>query len=118
MTSYSNLICSGLCEKENSEALKIKASLGRMLEYERLERLSSQLSLLYILQIFAFKANILKISIDNISEQLNKTAILEKTKKIEETNKKIDKLIILLEAQYESMKDIGKNGKKDIPYVS
>lgn len=103
---------------ESSEAQKVKALLGRMLEYDRLERLSSQLSLLYILQIFAFKAKVVKISIDNINEQLAKSGILEKTKDIEDTKKNIDKLTILLEAQYEAMKKIGENRKKDLSYVS
>lgn len=103
---------------ESSEAQKVKALLGRMLEYDRLERLSSQLSLLYILQIFAFKAKVVKISIDNINEQLAKSGILEKTKDIEDTKKNIDKLTILLEAQYEAMKKIGENRKKDLTYVA
>ena len=103
---------------ESSEAQKVKALLGRMLEYDRLERLSSQLSLLYILQIFAFKTKVVKISIDNINEQLAKSAILEKTKDIEDTKKNIDKLTILLEAQYEAMKKIGENRKKDLTYVA
>lgn len=103
---------------ESSEAQKVKALLGRMLEYDRLERLSSQLSLLYILQIFAFKAKVVKISIDNINEQLAKSGILEKTKDIEDTKKNIDKLTILLESQYEAMKKIGENRKKDLTYVA
>ena len=41
-----------LKSKESSNVQRIKATLGRMLEYDRLERLSSQLSLLYLLQIF------------------------------------------------------------------
>lgn len=109
---------STLKSKESSEAQKTKALLWRMLEYDRLERLSSQLSLLYILQMFAFKVKVLKISIDNINEQLVKSGILEKTKDIEDTKKKIDKLMILLEAQYEAMKKIGEKRKKDLSYVS
>ena len=41
--------------KDATEEQKIKAFIGRMISYDRLDRLSSQLSLLYILQIFAFK---------------------------------------------------------------
>ncbi len=107
-----------LQSKESSESQKVKALLGRKLEYDRLERLSSQLSLLYILQIFAFKVKILKISIDNINEQLARSGILEKTKDIEDIRKNIDTLTILLEAQYNAMKDIGENRAKDLSYVS
>ena len=111
---YENVLQS----KESSEVQKVEASLGRKLEYDRLERLSSQLSLLYILQIFAFKVKILKISIDNINEQLSKSGILEKTKDIEDIRKNIDTLTILLEAQYNAMKEIGVNRTKDLSYVS
>lgn len=112
--TYENILKS----EKKSEAETVKALLGRMLELNHLERLSSQLSILYILQIFAFKVKILKISIDNINEKLTKSEILEKTKAIEETNKKIDKLIILLEAQSESMREVGENGRKHLSYVS
>lgn len=111
---YENVLQS----KESSEVQKVEASLGRKLEYDRLERLSSQLGLLYILQIFAFKVKILKISIDNINEQLSKSGILEKTKDIEDIRKNIDTLTILLEAQYNAMKEIGVNRTKDLSYVS
>ena len=109
---------STLKSKESSEAQKTKVLLWRMLEYDRLERLSSQLSLLYILQMFAFKVKVLRISIDTINEQLVKSGILDKTKDIEDVKKSIDKLTILLEAQYEAMKKIGENRKKDLSYVS
>ena len=111
--AYENVLRS----KESSEAQKVRAMLGRMLEYDRLERLSSQLSLLYILQMFAFKVKILQISVENIKEQLAKSGLLEKTKDIEEIKKNIDKLLILLEAQYEAMKQLGEN-REDLGYVS
>lgn len=107
-----------LKSEKSSEAQRLQASLGKILEYDRLEGLSSQLSLLYILQIFAFKVKILQISIENISEQLAKSGILEKTKDIEETKKNIDKLMILLEAQYEFIRSIGENNRRDLAYVS
>lgn len=112
--TYENILKS----RETSEIQKVKAFLGRMLEYERLERLSSQLSLLYILQMFAFKVKVMKISIDNINEQLTKSGILEKTKDIEDIKNSIDMLRILIEAQYESIKEIGDNRGKDLTYVS
>jgi hypothetical protein len=106
-----------LKSKESSEAQRVKATLGRMIEYDRLEGLSSQLSLLYILQMFAFKVKILQISVDNVKEQLANSGFFEKTKDIEDIKKNIDKLTILLEAQYEAMKQIGEN-REDLSYVS
>jgi hypothetical protein len=103
---------------ESSEAQKVQALLRKMLEYDRLEWMSSQLSLLYVLQIFAFKVKILQISIENVSEQLQKSGILGKAQDIEDTKKNIDKLMILLEAQYEFIMNIAENNKKDLPYVS
>jgi 5-formyltetrahydrofolate cyclo-ligase len=46
---------------------KIKIFISRNLELDRIDRISSQLSLLYTLQIFAFKAKVLEISISNIN---------------------------------------------------
>jgi len=100
-----------LGSKESSEVQKLKASLERMLAYDRLERLSSQLSLLYILQIFAFKVKVLKISVDNINEKIVKS---EKTKVIENTKKHIERLTILLEAQNEALKKIEESRKSYI----
>jgi len=107
-----------LRSKESSETQKVKAMLGRMLEYDRLERLSSQLSLLYVLQMFAFKVKILQISVENIKEQLAKSGFLEKTKDIEDIKKNIDTLTILLEAQNEAMRQIGESAHADLSYVS
>ena len=100
-----------LGSKESSEVQKLKASLERMLAYDRLERLSSQLSLLYILQMFAFKVKVLKISVDNINEKIVKS---EKTKVIENTKKHIERLTILLEAQNEALKKIEESRKSYI----
>jgi hypothetical protein len=101
-----------------SEAQKAQASLLKMLEYDRLERLSSQLSLLYVLQIFAFKVKILQISIANISEKLQRSELLEKTKEIEDAKKDVEQLKILLEAQYELIRQIGEGRKGDLFYIS
>jgi hypothetical protein len=98
--------------KESSEVQKVKASLGRMLKYDRLERLSSQLSLLYILQMFAFKVKVLRISVDNINEKIVES---EKTRVIENTKKNVERLTILLEAQNEALKKIEENRRS---YVS
>ena len=109
---------STLRSAESSEAQKVQALLRKMFEYDRLEWMSSQLSLLYVLQIFAFKVKILQISIENVGEQLQKSGILGKAQDIEDTKKNIDKLMILLEAQYEFIMNIAENNKKDLPYVS
>lgn len=101
-----------LGSKESSEVQKVKASLARMLEYDRLERLSSQLSLLYILQMFAFKVKVLKISVENINEKIVES---EKTKIVENTKKHIERLTILLEAQNKALKKIEENR---LSYVS
>ena len=106
-----------LKSKRSSKTQRVKATLGRMIEYDRLERLSSQLSLLYVLQMFTFKVKILQISVENIKEQLAKSGFLEKTKDIEDIKKNIDTLAILLEAQNEAMKQIGET-RKDLSYVS
>ena len=107
-----------LKSEKASEAKRVQASLVKMLEYDRLERLSSQLGLLYILQIFAFKVKILQISIAKIGEQLQKSELLERTGEIEDAKKDVEKLKILLEAQYELIRQIGEGRKEDLFYIS
>src|SRR5512135_869446 len=102
--------------KDATQEQRLKAFMGRMLAYDRLDRLSSQLSLLYTLQIFAFKVKVLEVSVDKINEQLEKSGVLAKSGEIEDIRKHIDALKILVEAQYESLKDIKDKGK-DLPYV-
>jgi hypothetical protein len=114
LENYENMLKS----EKASEMLKLEASLMKRLDFDRLERLSAQLSLLYILQIFAFKVKILQISIANIDEQLSKSQILGKTKEIEDAKKDIDKLVILLEAQYELIRKIGDDRNKGLFYIS
>ena len=99
---YDNIIQS----KEANEEQKNKALMGKNFELDRLERLASQLSLLYALQIFAFKVKVLEITVGNINEQLGKSGILEKSKEIEDIKKNIAELKLLVEAQYKSMKEI------------
>jgi len=106
-----------LKSKDSSEEHKFKAFIGRTLELDRLERLSSQLSLLYALQIFAFKVKVLEISINNIKEQLSQSGILEKNMELEDIKKNIDALKILVEAQYESMKEIREDQRRNLPYI-
>jgi hypothetical protein len=106
-----------LQSKEATEGQKIKAFMGKTLELDRLERLSSQLSLLYALQIFAFKVKVLEITVDNINEQLGKSGILEKSKEIEDIKKNIDELKILVEAQFKSMKEIKEDQGNNLTYI-
>jgi hypothetical protein len=103
--------------KEATEEQKAKALMKKTLEADRLERLSSQLSLLYALQIFAFKVKVLEITVGNINEQLGKSGILEKSKEIEEIKKNIDELKILVEAQFKSMKDIKEDQNNNLTYI-
>jgi len=106
-----------LQSQEASEEQKIKAFMGKTLELDRLERLSSQLSLLYTLQIFAFKVKVLEISVCNINEQLAESGVLQKGAELEDIKKSIDALKILVEAQYKSMKEIRENQSKDLTYI-
>src|SRR4030066_1748918 len=106
-----------LRSNEASEVQKVKALFGKAFELDRLERLSAQLSLLYTLQIFAFKVKVLEVEVSNIDEQLAKSGIQEKHAEIEGIKKNIDSLKILLEAQYESLKDIGEKQDKNLKYI-
>jgi hypothetical protein len=105
-----------LQSKNATEEQRIKAFTGRMISYDRLDRISAQLSLLYTLQIFAFKVKVLEVSVDKIDEQLEKSGVLQKGNEIDNIRKHIDALKILVEAQYESLKDIKEKGK-DLPYI-
>jgi hypothetical protein len=106
-----------LQSKEASEEQKVKAFMGKTLELDRSERLSSQLSLLYALQIFAFKVKVLEISVSNINERLIQSGVLQKNMELEDIKKNIDALKILVEAQYESMKEISENQNKNLAYI-
>jgi hypothetical protein len=105
-----------LVSKEASVEQKIKAFVARAFELERLERLSSHLSLVYTLQMFAFKVKVLEISVRNTNEALAKSGVLEKSNEIDDVKKHIEALKILVEAQYESLKDI-KYPNKDMAYI-
>ncbi len=114
ITSYEQVLQS----KDASEEQKVKAVMGKALELDRLERLSSQLSLLYTLQIFAFKVKVLEISVSNISLQLAESGVLQKGTEIEDIKKNIDALKILVEAQYESMREIREDQSKNLDYIN
>jgi hypothetical protein len=112
-TSYKKTLQS----KEATEEQKAKALMKKTLEIDRLERLSSQLSLLYALQIFAFKVKVLEITVGNINDKLGKSGIFEKTKEIEDIKKNIDELKILVEAQFKSMKEIKEDQGNNLTYI-
>jgi hypothetical protein len=112
-TAYEQTIQS----QEVNEEQKIKAFIGKTLELDRLERLSTQLSLLYTLQIFAFKVRVLEISVGNINDQLKRSGILLKSAELEDIKKSVKALKILVEAQYESMKEIREDQNRNLTYI-
>ncbi|MGA3111849.1 MAG: hypothetical protein ABSE15_07440 [Candidatus Bathyarchaeia archaeon] len=100
-----------------SDDQKIKAFIKKTRYLDQLETLNSQLSLLYMLQIFAFKVNVLQVTVEKMNEQLVKSGILLKTSELDEVKKNIDALKILIEAQYESMKEIRETKTKALDYI-
>jgi hypothetical protein len=102
---------------EATQEQKMKAFIKKTLELDRLERLNSQLSLLYSLQIFAFKVKVLEVSLSKINEQLVKSGVLQSGEELEDIKKNIDALKILMEAQYESMKEINESQNKNLGYI-
>ena len=110
---YEGLLVSPLASQEQ----KLKAFIGKTLELDRLERLNSQLSLLYTLQIFAFKVKVIEVSVSKINEQLVKSGVLQKSGEVEDITKNIDALKILIEAHYESMKEINETQNKNLGYI-
>jgi hypothetical protein len=110
---YEGLLVSPLASQEQ----KLKAFIGKTLDLDRLERLNTQLSLLYTLQIFAFKVKVIEVSVTKINEQLVKSGVLQKSGEVEEITKNIDALKILIEAHYESMKEINETQNKNLGYI-
>ena len=102
---------------EASQEQKIKAFIRKTRYLDQLEALNSQLSLLYTLQIFAFKVKVLEVTVGNINEQLIKSGVLLKNAELEDIKKNIDALKILIEAQYESMKEIRETENKTLDYI-
>jgi hypothetical protein len=106
-----------LASPQSSQEQKLKAFIGKTLDLDRLERLNSQLSLLYALQIFAFKVKVLEVSVSKINEQLVRSGVLQKSGEVEDIKKNIDALKILIEAHYESMKEINETQNKNLGYI-
>ena len=102
---------------EATQEQKIKAFIRKTRYLDHLEALNSQLSLLYTLQIFAFKVKVLEVTVDKMNEQLVKSGVLLKTGELEDIKNNIDALKILIEAQYESMKEIRETENKTLDYI-
>ena len=102
---------------EASQEQKIKAFIRKTRYLDQLEALNAQLSLLDTLQIFAFKVKVLEVTVGNINEQLIKSGVLLKNAELENIKKNIDALKILIEAQYESMKEIRETENKTLDYI-
>ncbi len=102
---------------EATQEQKLKAFVKKTIELDRLERLNSQLSLLYSLQIFAFKVKVLEVSIDRIRDQMVASGVLKSGMEIEDIKKNIDAVKILIEAQYESLKEINDTQNRNLAYI-
>jgi hypothetical protein len=100
-----------------SDDQKIKAFIKKTRYLDQLETLNYQLSLLYTLQIFAFKVKVLEVTVDKMNKQLVKSGVLLKTGELEDIKKNINALKILVEAQYESMKEIQETKTKALDYI-
>jgi hypothetical protein len=112
-TAYAQILQSPTATQEQ----KNKIFITRNIELDRIDRLTSHLSLLYALQIFAFKVKVMEISIGNMDEQLTKSGVMQKSDELEDVKKNIDALKILVEAQYEAMKQIHEDQKKTLNYI-
>ncbi len=112
-TNYAKILQTPTTTQEQ----KIKIYIARNLELDRIDRLSSQLSLLYALQIFAFKVKVLEVSVGNINEQLTKSGMMQKNEELEDIKKNIDALKILVEAQYEAMNQVREDQNTTLNYI-
>lgn len=110
---YEQLLSSPRATQEQ----KLKAFIRKTLDLDRLERLNSHLSLLYTLQIFAFKVKVLEVSVNKINDQLVKSGVLQRSGEVEDIKQNIDALKILIEAHYESMKEINETQNKNLGYI-
>ena len=106
-----------LTSKEATSEQRIKAFIIKARYLDKLENLNSQLSLIYALQIFAFKVKVLEVTVDKMDAQLINSGVLQKGEDIESIKKNIDTLKILIEAQYESMKEIRETQTKTLDYI-
>ena len=113
-TAFYEQLLSSQCATQEQ---KLKAFIRKTLDLDRLERLNSHLSLLYTLQIFAFKVKVLEVSVNKINDQLVKSGVLQRSGEVEDIKQNIDALKILIEAHYESMKEINETQNKNLGYI-
>ncbi|MCW4029957.1 MAG: hypothetical protein NWE92_09980 [Candidatus Bathyarchaeota archaeon] len=106
-----------LSSTDASQEQKMRAFVRKTVELERLEWLNSQLTLLYSLQIFAFKVKVLEVGVEKINQQLVQSGVLQKSGEVEDIKKNIDALKILIEAHYESMKEINETQNQNLAYI-
>jgi hypothetical protein len=112
-TTYAQILQSPAATQEQ----KTKIFVSRNMELERIDRLTTQLSLLYTLQIFAFKVKVMEVTMGSIDEQLTKSGTMQKNDELEGVKKNIEALKILVEAQYEAMKQIHEDQNKTLNYI-
>jgi archaellum component FlaC len=60
---------------------------------------------------------VLEVSVDNMKDQLVRSGVLQSSMELEDIKKNIDALKILIEAQYESLKDINDKQNKNLAYI-
>jgi hypothetical protein len=60
---------------------------------------------------------VLEVSVSKINEQLLKSGVLKSSVELEDIKKNIDALKILIEAQYESMREISETQNKNFGYI-
>jgi hypothetical protein len=60
---------------------------------------------------------VIEVSVSKINEQLVKSGVLQKSGEVEDMKKNIDALKILIEAHYESMKEISETQNKNLGYI-
>ncbi|MDR2202774.1 MAG: hypothetical protein LBE76_00390 [Nitrososphaerota archaeon] len=111
-TTYAQVLQSSTTTQEQ----KNQIALSRNIELEQIDRITTQLSLLYSLQIFAFKVKVLEVSVGNISKQITHTETIQKNSEMEDVKKNIDALKILVEAQHEAMKQVHED-QKTLNYI-
>lgn len=107
--SFDNIMKS----KETSQAQKLTAMSRKMSMINYLERLSSEIVLLYLLQMLALTVEGLNSSVNSINEQLVKSGILEKAKDIED----IKKLKKIIASKLKKMEEEEESRKKNLFYV-
>jgi hypothetical protein len=106
--------------KEPYKPETLLASIGKVLERERLSRQASELEILNLLSILAMHVDMYRIILDGIKDKLMKSGILEKVKEIDELmemKEKIDSYLKLVKAKREKQKQEEESRKEYLSYV-